>query len=162
MVSSPVTNCEGAQNKCQKLPALPNEIGLLIPITLIIEHSNEKWRRFNLTNWSQEWVYVWACVWEGGGKKKKKCLGQKRNFSVVRLHCSVIVEEEAHGTGNTGTGIWANSSSCSLPLSLSYTQTISCCVFPCWKKIIPQVYMTGTSPMFIWHWGRRERTEYVE
>lgn len=59
------------ETSAKKLPSLPKEIGLLIPIILIIEHSNEKWRRFNLTNWPQEWacVCVGSCVRTTGTKK---------------------------------------------------------------------------------------------
>lgn len=39
------------------------------------------------------------CVNEREAERKKEMtVGQRRNFSVVRLHCSVIVEEEEHGT----------------------------------------------------------------
>lgn len=65
----------GLKTSAKKLPALPNKIGLLIPIILIIEHSNEKWRRFNLTNWPQEWAYGYGCVYIF-------CLNEKMEFQL--------------------------------------------------------------------------------
>lgn len=97
MASSPITNRQGARNKCQKLPSLPNEIGLLIPIILIIEHS----RRFNLTNWPQEWAYVCMCVRQEE-KKKEKWLWDKHGTFLLLDYGEVCKDAD----GEQGEPAW--------------------------------------------------------